>query len=78
MEAARAAGLDPPTSWLSEDLNTFVIERFDYEGEDKLNVRVEFLRKRMVPGAGIEPARCCHQGILSLYKSVLFLYFSVC
>tara|TARA_R110002049_G_scaffold247333_1_gene421510 strand:+ start:9271 stop:10476 length:1206 start_codon:yes stop_codon:yes gene_type:complete len=36
MEAARAAGLAPPTCWLSEDLNTFVIERFDYEGEDKL------------------------------------------
>ena len=36
MEAARAAGLAPPKCWLSEDLNTFVIERFDYEGEVKL------------------------------------------
>jgi len=36
MEAARAAGLSPPKCWLSEDLNTFVIERFDFDNSEKL------------------------------------------
>jgi serine/threonine-protein kinase HipA len=36
MEAARAAGLSPPKCWLSEDLNTFVIERFDFDQGEKL------------------------------------------
>lgn len=36
MKAAEAAGLSPPNCWLSEDLKTFVIERFDYQDGDKL------------------------------------------
>ena len=38
MSAARAAGLNPPDFWLSDDRTSFVIARFDTSGDDRLGV----------------------------------------
>ncbi|MEI8633114.1 HipA domain-containing protein [Vibrio sp. PP-XX7] len=39
MEAARFCGLEPPKTYLSESLETFVVERFD---SDKLGVKLGY------------------------------------
>jgi len=36
MSAAKACGLAPPSFWLSDDRRSFVIERFDRDGEQQL------------------------------------------
>jgi len=38
MSAAKAVGLNPPEFWLSDDLRTFVIQRFDKTEDGKLGV----------------------------------------
>tara|TARA_R110001592_G_scaffold44230_1_gene142553 strand:- start:3082 stop:4248 length:1167 start_codon:yes stop_codon:yes gene_type:complete len=38
MSAAKAAGLNPPEFWLSDDLRTFVIQRFDKTENEKLAI----------------------------------------
>lgn len=48
MEAARACGLEPPKTYLSENLETYVVERFDknHDGSYRIIIKSNILIER--------------------------------